>query len=109
MDVKESKYARNRQRWFVLAVLCLFVPFAWIVSIAIFVELFRHRQDGEIARQAELAAGNLWGPHSQVGPGMVCGWCHKPLSPVWTGKCEHCRTSYAEATPVPRPNQTVTA
>jgi hypothetical protein len=57
MDVKESKYARNRQRWFVLAVLCLFVPFAWIVSIAIFVELFRHRQDGEIARQAELAAG----------------------------------------------------
>ncbi len=38
----------------------------------------------------------------QVPPGYECGFCHKPLSPAWNGKCEHCKTTYAEVPPVLR-------
>ena len=38
----------------------------------------------------------------QVPPGMLCGKCGKPLSPVWKGKCEHCKATYADYSPVPR-------
>ena len=48
------------------------------------------------------AAAVGWGPTSQAAPGMLCGMCGKPLSPVWKGRCEHCGALYAEHPPVPR-------
>jgi hypothetical protein len=44
-----------------------------------------------------------WGPTSQAAPGMVCGNCQRPLSPVWQGRCEHCRASYSDYPPMPKP------
>ena len=42
------------------------------------------------------------GPMVQVPPGYQCGRCHKPLSPVWKARCEHCKATYAMYRPVPR-------
>lgn len=43
-----------------------------------------------------------WGPDTKAGANMACGRCHKPLSPAWKGKCEHCKATYAMYPPVPR-------
>jgi hypothetical protein len=31
---------------------------------------------------------------------MMCGRCHKPLSPAWRGKCNHCGAAYADFPPL---------
>lgn len=63
-----------------------------------------HITDEEFARQRAilLPPATPWGPAAQAGPGMLCGRCGKPLSPVWRGKCGHCGAMYAEFTPVAR-------
>lgn len=41
--------------------------------------------------------------HGQALPKHRCGKGGKPLSPVWKGRCQHCRATYDEYPPVPAP------
>jgi hypothetical protein len=41
-----------------------------------------------------------WGPSTQAPPNSRCGNCGKPLSPVWRGRCEHCKAAYSEHHPI---------
>lgn len=56
----------------------------------------------EYDRQRAILLPPRWGPGAQAGTGMECGKCHKPLSPAWRDRCNHCGAKYAEFEPVPR-------
>jgi hypothetical protein len=51
---------------------------------------------------APVTLGPPWGPDRYPGERMACGRCHKPLSPAWRGKCNHCGAAFAEYSPIAR-------
>ena len=60
------------------------------------------RQRAILLPTVPTAAVVSWGPTAQADPGMLCGKCGRPLSPVWKGRCHHCGALYAEHSPVAR-------
>lgn len=65
-----------------------------------------HLSEEEFQQQRAILFPQAAGPgltiHNQAMPDHQCGRCHKPLSPAWVGKCQHCGATYAMYPPVPR-------
>ena len=51
-------------------------------------------------KRALEAAAKAMRDHFRAPPGSRCGRCGEPVSPVWVGKCEHCKAKYGEYPPV---------
>jgi len=57
---------------------------------------------GPVKEPLTATSDRTYGPTDQAGTNMACGRCHKPLSPAWKGKCNHCGAPYAEYPPLTR-------
>jgi hypothetical protein len=85
---------RSQLNWTVIAV--LISPLIAVIALALI-----PTEAATVAASPFHVDGMYWTDDSQAPLGMVCGGCHRKVSPAWKGKCKHCGMRYAYRAPLP--------